>query len=54
MVPTFLGRIICRLSGHLCAVIGGVVHDTHDPNRDGTRRVYGFYYRSGEPWVARL
>jgi hypothetical protein len=26
------GRIICNVSRHLCAVIDGVIHDTHDPN----------------------
>lgn len=28
------GRIVCRLSKHLCAVVDGVIHDTHNPNRD--------------------
>jgi hypothetical protein len=28
------GRIICRLSRHMCAVVDGVIHDTHDPQRD--------------------
>jgi hypothetical protein len=37
------GRIIARLSRHLCAVIDGVVHDTFDPSRDGTRCVYGYW-----------
>lgn len=37
------GRAICRLSKHLCAVIDGEVHDTHDPSRDGTRAVYGYW-----------
>lgn len=37
------GRIICRLSRHLCAVIDGVIHDTFDCSRDGTRCVYGYY-----------
>ncbi len=37
------GRIVARLSKHLCAVIDGIVHDTHDPSRDGTRCVYGFF-----------
>ena len=40
------GRIIARLSKHLCAVIDGVVHDTHDPSRDGTRCVYGYFEAS--------
>ena len=37
------GRIICRVSGHLCAVIDGVLHDTYDCSRDSTRCVYGYY-----------
>lgn len=37
------GRLVARLSRHLCAVIDGVVHDTHDPSRDGTRAVYGYW-----------
>lgn len=28
------GRIICRLSKHLCCVIDGVIHDTYDPQRE--------------------
>jgi hypothetical protein len=37
------GRIVARLSGHLCAVVDGVVHDTYDPSRGGTRCVYGIF-----------
>jgi hypothetical protein len=37
------GIIICSLSRHLVAVVDGVVHDTHDPTRDGTRCVYGYW-----------
>jgi len=37
------GRLIARLSKHLCAVVDGVIHDIHDPSRDGTRCVYGYY-----------
>ena len=40
------GRIICRLSRHLCAVIDGVIQDTFDPSRDGTRCVYGYYTKA--------
>lgn len=29
-----IGRLICRLSRHLTAVIDGVIHDTHDPQRE--------------------
>lgn len=37
------GTLIVRLSGHLCAVIDGVVYDASDPRRGGTRCVYGFW-----------
>ena len=37
------GRIIARVSKHYTAVIDGVIHDTHDPSRDGTRCVYGYF-----------
>ncbi|MCK5711894.1 MAG: hypothetical protein KAI25_04180, partial [Hyphomicrobiaceae bacterium] len=44
-LPT--GRLIVSLSRHLAAVIEGVVHDTHDPTRDGTRCVYGYWQEEG-------
>ncbi len=37
------GRLIAVLSKHYTAVIDGVVHDTHDPTRNGTRCVYGYF-----------
>ena len=37
------GRIVARLSRHTCAVIDGVVRDTYDQRREGTRAVYGFW-----------
>lgn len=37
------GRIIASVSKHLTAVIDGVINDTYDPSRDGTRCVYGFW-----------
>lgn len=37
------GRLILRLSRHLAAVIDGVLHDTHDCSRKGTRAVYGYW-----------
>lgn len=40
------GRLIVNVSRHIVAVIDGVVHDTHDPTRDGKRCVYG-YWRCG-------
>ena len=38
-----MGRIIVKLSAHICAVIDGVIHDAHDPRREGTRCVYGYW-----------
>lgn len=38
-----MGRLIVKASRHLVAVIDGVIHDTHDCSRDGTRCVYGYY-----------
>jgi hypothetical protein len=40
------GRIIASCSRHFVAVIDGVVHDTHDPTRDGTRCVYGYWEKT--------
>lgn len=39
------GRLVVRVSKHCVAVIDGVVHDTHDPRRGGTRCVYGYWRR---------
>ena len=39
------GRLIVRVSKHLTAMIDGVIHDTHDCSRDGTRCVYGYYHK---------
>lgn len=39
------GRLIARCSVHLVAVVDGVVRDTHDSTRDGTRCVYGYWAR---------
>lgn len=41
------GRIICQCSRHLVAVIDGVVRDTYDSTRGGTRCVYGFWSKGG-------
>tara|TARA_B100002019_G_C21220864_1_gene574656 strand:+ start:604 stop:1038 length:435 start_codon:yes stop_codon:yes gene_type:complete len=40
------GRLVCNVSRHMCAVIDGVLHDTHDCSRDGTRCVYGYWIYS--------
>ena len=37
------GTIICRVSKHLVAVIDGVLQDTYDCTRGGTRCVYGYW-----------
>ncbi len=39
------GRIICNVSRHYVAVIDGVIHDTYDCTRDGSRCVYGYWYK---------
>ena len=38
-----MGKIIARVSKHMVAVIDGVMNDTYDPSREGTRCVYGYY-----------
>lgn len=35
--------LVVNVSKHTCAVIDGVIHDTHDPSRNGTRCVYGYF-----------
>lgn len=37
------GKIIVNVSKHFTAVIDGVINDTHDCSRGGTRCVYGYY-----------
>ena len=39
------GRLIVALSRHSAAVIDGVLHDTYDCSRHGTRCVYGYFSR---------
>ncbi len=41
-----MGRLIVKCSKHLVAVIDGVVHDTFDCTRDGTRCVYGYWTKN--------
>lgn len=43
-LPT--GRVIARLSRHMAAIVDGVIHDTHDPSRSGTRCVYGYFVKA--------
>ena len=37
------GRLIATVSKHWVAVIDGMILDTHDSTRDGTRCVYGYW-----------
>lgn len=37
------GRLIVKVSKHLVAIIDGVIHDTYDSSRGGTRCVYGYF-----------
>jgi hypothetical protein len=37
------GRIIARVSRHYVALIDGVIHDTGNPSRGGSRCVYGYW-----------
>lgn len=37
------GRLVVVVSKHLTAVVDGVINDTFDCSRDGTRCVYGYY-----------
>ena len=42
-----MGRIVTAVSSHYVAIIDGVIHDIHDPQRDGTRCVYGYWLLAG-------
>lgn len=42
-LPT--GRLIVRVSKHITAMIDGVIHDTFDCSRRGTRCVYGYFIK---------
>lgn len=38
-----MGRLLVNVSKHYTAVVDGIIHDTQDPSRDGTRCVYGYF-----------
>ena len=40
-LPT--GRLLVNVSKHYTVVIDGVIHDNHDPSREGKRCVYGYF-----------
>jgi len=42
------GKIIVKLSGHVAAVIDGVLYDNHDCSRQGSRCVYGYWSKGAE------
>lgn len=48
------GRLVVSVSRHYVAVVDGVIHDTHDPSRDGTRCVYGYWQPGPESAAWRL
>ena len=37
------GRLVCSLSGHVACVVDGVLNDTYNCSREGTRCVYGYW-----------
>jgi hypothetical protein len=39
------GRLVVQVSKHYTAVIDGVINDTYDPSRGGTRCVYGYWVK---------
>lgn len=41
-----MGALVVRVSKHYTCVIDGVIHDTHDPQRRGTRCVYGYWSKA--------
>lgn len=40
------GRLVVSVSKHETAVIDGVLNDTYDCTRDGSRCVYGYYVKA--------
>lgn len=39
------GRLVVQVTHHMTAVIDGVINDTYDPSRNGTRCVYGYWVK---------
>ena len=48
------GPLLVRVSRHLTAVIDGVIYDTHNCSRRGTRCVYGYFSLSDQPAPASV
>jgi len=43
------GRLVVSVSRHTVAVIDGIIRDTFDPSRAGTRCVYGYFTGPASP-----
>jgi hypothetical protein len=41
-----MGKLVVNVSRHTVAVLDGVIHDTHDCSRNGTRCVYGYWRKA--------
>jgi hypothetical protein len=48
------GPLLVKVSRHLTAVIDGVIYDTHNCSRGGTRCVYGYFSLSDRPALANV
>ena len=42
------GNLVLNLSKHFTCVKNGVLYDTYDCSRDGTRCVYGYWFKGDE------
>ena len=40
-----MGRLMVRVSKHYTTMIDGMIQDNHNPDRDGTRCVYGYWQK---------
>lgn len=51
----FTGTLIVQVTHHLTCVKNGVLYDTYDCSRDGTRCVYGYWYKKGciHPYIGK-
>jgi len=48
------GPLLVKVSRHLTAVIDGVIYDTHNCSRGGTRCVYGYFSLGDQPAPANV
>lgn len=48
------GRLIVSVSRHLTSMIDGVLYDSYDCTRSGTRCVYGYFYHPNPPQIVSL